>query len=101
MGKNMAMVPCLASLLGRNPEMTDVITVVTPFLDCLLKITDLVPSCLSPAALDVARYTCKAWHQHIKRNSWVLSSVLDKSGETVLRGLLKGLDRGSDLLSTH
>ena len=65
------------------------------------EITDLVLSYLSPAALDAARYTCKAWHQHITSNSWVLSSVLDKSGETDLRGLLKGLDRGSDLLSTH
>ena len=72
-----------------------------PILKLPNEVSDLILSYLSLATLDAARYTCKAWHRYITSNSWVLSSVLGKRGETDLRELLKSVDGDWDLLSRY
>jgi hypothetical protein len=80
--------------------MLDAKTAVFTSLDYQFEVTDPILSYLSPAALDAARYNCKAWIQYIMSNRCLMSSILNKPGEIRLRHLLKGLARGSDLLTT-
>ncbi len=82
-----------------------------PIFNLPPELSDLILSYLSPAALDAARHTCKAWRTRILSSTWILSSVLgieeerslldgSRSAEHSHRDLLKKLDCDSDLPST-
>lgn len=77
------------------------------------ELSALVFSLLSPAALDAARYVCRAWRIKVMSDTWVLSSVLEskesgvaigssgrETARTLHRSLLKKLDQESALVAT-
>jgi hypothetical protein len=71
-----------------------------PIVSLPSEISDLILSYLSPAALDAARHTCKAWYHAIMSNDWVLSCVLGTDGGSSHRDLLKVLGVDSNLFWT-
>lgn len=71
-----------------------------PICSSPTEVSDLILSYLSPAALDAARHTCKAWYHTIMSNRWVLSHVLGMNRGSSHRDLLKALEIDSTLLST-